>query len=69
MTLLVIRGNAADPHAVEVTREVPSGARVSGRAMGGDVGYVRVPAFGPGVPRGRSPRGRRSWRRPAPRGW
>ncbi len=50
VTLLVIRGNAADPHPVEVTREAPSAAVVSARVIGGDVGYVRVPVFGPGVP-------------------
>jgi carboxyl-terminal processing protease len=48
--LLVIRGNAADPHTVEVTREVPPPPGVSGRVHDGGVGYVRVQAFGPGVP-------------------
>ena len=50
VTLLVIRGNAADPHPVEVTREVPPAPEVSGRVIGNDVGYLRVPAFGPGIP-------------------
>lgn len=50
VTLLVIRGNAADPRPVEVTRELPRPPDVSGRVIGGDVGYLRVPAFAPGVP-------------------
>lgn len=50
VTLLVIRGNAADPHPVEVTRELPSSPPVAGRVIGTGVGYLRVPAFGPGVP-------------------
>lgn len=48
--LLAIRGNAADPHPVEVTRELPRPPPVSGRVIGNGVGYLRVPAFGPGVP-------------------
>ncbi|HSK09273.1 MAG TPA: S41 family peptidase [Vicinamibacterales bacterium] len=47
--LLVIRGNAADPHTIEVKREVPPTPGVSGRVLDGGVGYVRVKAFGPGV--------------------
>jgi carboxyl-terminal processing protease len=50
VTLLVIRGNAADPHPVEVTREVPQQPSVTGRALDGGVGYLRVTAFGAGVP-------------------
>jgi carboxyl-terminal processing protease len=48
VSLLVIRGNVAEPHTVEVTREVLSGPEVTGRVEGG-VGYLRVAAFGPNV--------------------
>lgn len=49
VTLLVIRGNAADPHTIEVVREVlASGADVTGR-LDGKAGYVRIGNFGPGV--------------------
>jgi carboxyl-terminal processing protease len=47
VSLLVIRGNVADPRTVDVTREVPSGPDVTGRLEGGSVGYVRIAAFGP----------------------
>jgi len=50
VSLLVIRGNAADPHPVEVTRELPSPPAVTGHTIGKDVGYLRITAFGPGVP-------------------
>jgi carboxyl-terminal processing protease len=45
VTLVVIRGNAADPHTVELVRERPAPAKVSGRIAADGVGYVRVPAF------------------------
>jgi len=48
VSLLVIRGNAAEPHQVDLVREVPSGPDVTGRLDGG-VGYLRIAAFGPGV--------------------
>jgi len=35
---------------VEVTRELPSSPPLSARVVGADVGYLRVPVFGPGVP-------------------
>jgi carboxyl-terminal processing protease len=47
--LVVLRGSLVDPHTVEITREVPSAADVTGRLEGSTVGYVRVSAFGPGV--------------------
>jgi carboxyl-terminal processing protease len=50
VTLLVIRGNAADPHPVDVTREVARPPAVSGRVIADGIGYLRVPGFGPGVP-------------------
>jgi carboxyl-terminal processing protease len=47
--LVVLRGSIVDPHTVEVAREVPSRADVTGRMEGAAVGYVRVAAFGPDV--------------------
>jgi len=44
--LTVIRGNQVDPHVVELTREAPSSAEVTGRVAAPGVGYVRVAAFG-----------------------
>jgi len=49
VSLLVIRGNAAEPHPVELVREVPNGTAVTGRIEQGTVGYVRIASFGPGV--------------------
>lgn len=45
VTLTVIRGNAADPHEITLVREKPSGPAVSGRIVGGDVGYIRIASF------------------------
>jgi carboxyl-terminal processing protease len=42
----VIRGNAADPHVVELTREPESASDVSGRMAGSGIGYVRIAAIG-----------------------
>ena len=44
--LTVIRGNAADPHEVELTREPFKESEVSGRIAGPGIGYVRVAAIG-----------------------
>ena len=44
--LTIIRGSAAEPHVVELTREVISAPDVKGRMQGDGVGYVRVAAFG-----------------------
>ena len=44
--LTVIRGSAADPHDVELTRELFKETDVSGRIAGQGVGYVRVAAIG-----------------------
>jgi carboxyl-terminal processing protease len=49
VSLLVIRGNVADPHTVDVTREALSLPDVASRVEGGTVGYLRVAAFGPSV--------------------
>lgn len=43
--LLVIRGNAADPHEMTVVRERPSGADVTSRMADASTGYVRVHEF------------------------
>jgi len=45
--LTVIRGSAADPHVVELTREVESPSAVSTRMASSGVGYVRIAAIGP----------------------
>jgi carboxyl-terminal processing protease len=45
VTVTVIRGNAAEPHDVALMREKPSGAPVTSRLIGTDVGYVRVATF------------------------
>ena len=49
VTLTVIRGNAAEPHEITLVREKPAGPVVSGRVVGGDVGYVRISSFRQGV--------------------
>jgi carboxyl-terminal processing protease len=50
VTLLVIRGNAADPHTIEMVREPAAGPDVTSR-LEGKAGYIRVAAFGPNVAR------------------
>jgi len=47
VTLLVIRGNAAEPHSVELTREVLSAPDVTARIGTDRVGHIRIAAFGP----------------------
>lgn len=47
VTLTVIRGNAADPHVVELTRETDPPPTVTGRVAAPGVGYVRVAGIGP----------------------
>jgi len=46
VTLTIIRGNAAEPRQVELVREKTPGAIVTGRMLPGDLGYLRVAAFG-----------------------
>ena len=48
VTLTVIRGNAAEPHQIELVREKPSGPAVTSRLMG-DIGYLRVASFRDGA--------------------
>lgn len=43
--LTIIRGNAADPHIVELVREAAPSADVTGRIAAPGVGYVRVAAM------------------------
>lgn len=43
--LTVIRGNAADPHLIELTREHERASEVSGRIAAPGVGYVRIAAI------------------------
>jgi carboxyl-terminal processing protease len=47
VSLTVFRGNAADPHVIELTREVLSPSDVTGRLAAPGVAYVRVAAIGP----------------------
>ena len=47
VALTIIRGNAADPHLIELTREVPPAVEVTGRMAAPGVGYVRIIALGP----------------------
>jgi len=43
--LTVIRGNAVEPHVVELTREILGGPDVTGRIAAPGVGYVRIVAL------------------------
>lgn len=51
VTLTVLRGNAAEPHTVELVRERLSGPEVTARIAAPGVGYVRIAAFGSAVRR------------------
>ncbi len=44
--LTVLRGNAAEPHEITLTREVLPALRVTSRSVAPGVGLIRVPAFG-----------------------
>ena len=44
--LTIIRGSAAEPHIVELAREVIAAPDVKSRMQGDGIGYVRVAAFG-----------------------
>jgi carboxyl-terminal processing protease len=46
VSVTIIRGNAADPHVLDLTRETPPSAEVSGRIAAPGVGYVRIAAVG-----------------------
>jgi carboxyl-terminal processing protease len=43
--LLIIRGNAADPHEVTVARDKPSATAITTRMADGSTGYIRVLEF------------------------
>jgi carboxyl-terminal processing protease len=45
VSLLVIRGNAADPHVVDLVRERVAGSEVTTRMADGATGYIRVVQF------------------------
>jgi carboxyl-terminal processing protease len=47
VALTVIRGSAADPHVIELTREALPPSEISGRIAAPGVGYMRVGAIGP----------------------
>src|SRR5881396_3584613 len=44
--LTIFRGNAADPHDIELTREVLPAGEVTARIAAPGVGYIRVPSLG-----------------------
>jgi carboxyl-terminal processing protease len=46
VTLAVLRGNAAEPHTVELTREELPAVAPRGRMLQSGVGLIRVPEFG-----------------------
>lgn len=50
VSLLVIRGNAAEPHIVNLVREVNTEPAVSSRMADAGIGYVRITAFTPDAP-------------------
>ncbi len=45
--LTIIRGNAADPHMIDLVREAPPAAEVTGRIAAPGVGYVRISSISP----------------------
>jgi carboxyl-terminal processing protease len=47
VTLTIIRGNAAEPHQVDLVREKSPGAVVISKMLAPDLGYVRIASFGP----------------------
>jgi carboxyl-terminal processing protease len=49
VSLLVFRGDAAEPHRVDLVREVGKTDRASGRRLPGGEAYVRVASFGAGA--------------------
>lgn len=45
VTLAILRGSAAEPHEIVLTREMPQTLAVKGRQLAAGTGYVRVPEF------------------------
>jgi carboxyl-terminal processing protease len=50
VSLLVIRGNAADPHVVDLVRERVTSPAVTSRMASPAIGYVRIAEFSANVP-------------------
>src|SRR4029453_9663978 len=46
VTLTIIRGNAADPHELELVRDKTPGTIVTSKLLAPDLGYVRIASFG-----------------------
>jgi carboxyl-terminal processing protease len=49
VSLTLIRGNAAEPHVVELTRDVPAPQPPRAKLLDGRIGYIRVPEFSAGT--------------------
>jgi carboxyl-terminal processing protease len=49
VSLTVLRGNVAEPHNVDLVREVPTGDLVTSKRLPGGEGYVRVASFATGA--------------------
>lgn len=47
--LTIIRGNAADPHEIDLARETTPGTVVTGRMLPPDIGLIRIGSFGTGT--------------------
>src|SRR5215471_5443663 len=45
VTLTIIRGNAAEPHQVELVRETAPGTIVASKMLAPDLGYIRIASF------------------------
>jgi len=50
VAITIIRGNAADPHVVELTREADAAPSVTSRVAAPGVGYVRISGIGANTP-------------------
>src|SRR3954452_6335314 len=50
VSVTIIRGNANDPHVIELTRETEPASMVNGRMAASGIGYVRVAAIGADTP-------------------
>ena len=50
LKLTIIRGSAADPHVIELTREAQPASDVNGHIAAAGVGYIRVAAIGQNTP-------------------
>jgi carboxyl-terminal processing protease len=50
VSLLVIRGNAADPHPIDLVRERPVAVDITSRMADAGTGYIRIPEFTSNTP-------------------